>query len=109
MANDSTIRSSVLWLAVILVAVGIWTRSWKKTMVTYALGMFGIGGVLLPDRDFFDRDFSRWPFPVTVEEKAALLAQRSASRRFRIYPMRVIAYTTIYSFALYKWWMFVTN
>ncbi|XVE55501.1 hypothetical protein DITRI_Ditri03aG0163700 [Diplodiscus trichospermus] len=77
MASDAALRSAVVWLAVIIVLVGIFTLSLKKMMITYAFGMVGIAGILLPDWDFFDRDFSRWCYPVTAEERASLLAQRS--------------------------------
>ncbi|KAK6246051.1 hypothetical protein QUC31_000821 [Theobroma cacao] len=110
MANDVALRSAIVWLAVIIVLVGVRTLSLKKMMITYAFGMVGIAGILLPDWDFFDRDFSRWCYPVTAEERAALLARRSGLiKRCRIYPMRVIIYTTIYGFGLYKWWTFISS
>ncbi|XVF39515.1 hypothetical protein PTKIN_Ptkin01aG0040900 [Pterospermum kingtungense] len=110
MANDAALRSAIVWLAVMIVFVGIFTFSLKKMMITYAFGMVGIAGVLLPDWDFFDRDFSRWFYPVTAEERATLdLARRSGLKRYRIYPMRVIIYTTIYGFGLYKWWTFISS
>ncbi|XVE95306.1 hypothetical protein REPUB_Repub02eG0085000 [Reevesia pubescens] len=109
MANDAALRPAIVWLAVIIVVVGIFTLSLKKMIITYAFGMFGIAGILLPDWDFFDRDFSRWCDPVTAEERAALLATRSGLKRYRIYPMRVIIYTTIYGFGLHKWWTFLSS
>lgn len=77
--NDGGLRSSLIWLAVVMVMVGICTQSWKKIMVTYVVGILGIAGLLLPDWDFFDRDFSRWTCPVTAEERASILAQRQTS------------------------------
>ncbi|KAB2031101.1 hypothetical protein ERO13_D05G268700v2 [Gossypium hirsutum] len=109
MANDGALRLAIVWLSVIMVLVGVFTFSLKKIMVTYAFGMLGISGILLPDRDFFDREFSRWPYPVTADERAALQARRSGFKRYRIYPMRVIIYTTIYSIGLYKWWILVSS
>ncbi|XP_022752979.1 signal peptidase complex-like protein DTM1 [Durio zibethinus] len=109
MANDAALRSAIVWIAVIIALVGIFTLSLKKMMITYAFGMVGIAGILLPDWDYFDRDFSRWCYPVTAEERAALLARRSGFKRYRIYPMRVIIYTTIYGFGLYKWWTFISS
>ncbi|OMO94329.1 Microsomal signal peptidase 12kDa subunit [Corchorus olitorius] len=110
MGKDAALRSAIVWLAGILVLVGICTLSLKKMMITYAFGMLGIAGILLPDWDFFDRDFSRWCYPITAEERAALLARRSGFfKRYRLYPMRVIIYTTIYGFGLYKWWNFVSS
>ncbi|KAG8493587.1 hypothetical protein CXB51_011722 [Gossypium anomalum] len=81
MANDGALRSAIVWLSVIMVLVGLFTFSLKKIMVTYAFGMLGISGILLPDWDFFDRDFSRWPYPVTADERAALQARRSGFKR----------------------------
>ncbi|KAJ8747423.1 hypothetical protein K2173_001001 [Erythroxylum novogranatense] len=107
MANDSALRNSLVWLAAVVFTVFICTHSFKKMVVTYILGVLGIAGILLPDWDFFDRDYSRWFYPVTEEEKLAL-AQRSGFRN-RISPLRVVVYTTIYSYALYKWWIFITS
>ncbi|GLT31140.1 hypothetical protein SLA2020_059000 [Shorea laevis] len=111
MAEDAALRSSTVCLAVIMVIVGIWTLSLKKMMVTYMFGMLGIAGLLLPDWDFFDRDYSRWCYPVTTEERdrLAALAQRSRLRRYRIYPVRVVVYTTIYAYGLYKWWELLSS
>ncbi|KAG6786278.1 hypothetical protein POTOM_007876 [Populus tomentosa] len=59
-----------------MVVVGIWTLSFKKVLVTYVLGVLGIAGVLLPDWDYFDRDYSRW-FSFVSEQDRLALAQRS--------------------------------
>ncbi|KAJ1386839.1 Microsomal signal peptidase 12kDa subunit [Sesbania bispinosa] len=111
MANDAALRTSLLWLAAIILAVGICTHSFKKMMVTYVLGILGISAVLLPDWDYFNRDFSRWPYPVTVQEReaAASLAQGSGFLRFAISPLRVIAYGMVYGYAIYKWWKYVSG
>lgn len=61
--------------------VGLTTRSFKKMMVTYVVGMLGIAGVLLPDWAYFDRDFSRWGSAVTGEERASHIAQSSGLKR----------------------------
>ena len=71
----------MMWLAVVMVVVGIWTLSFKKVIVTSVLGVLGIAGLLLPDWDYFDRDYSRWFSPVSEQDKAAL-AQRSGFRLF---------------------------
>ncbi|XWS23891.1 hypothetical protein CRYUN_Cryun28dG0054500 [Craigia yunnanensis] len=109
MANDAALRSAIVGLAVIIVLVGIFTLSLKKMVITYAFGMVGIAGKLLPDWDFFDCEYSRWCYPVTAEERAALLARRCGLKRYRIYTMRVIIYTTIYGFGLFKWWTFISS
>jgi uncharacterized membrane protein len=79
MANDAALRTSLVWLAVVMVVVGIWTLSFKKVIVTYVLGVLGIAGVLLPDWDYFDRDYSRWFSFVSEQDKLAL-ALRSGFR-----------------------------
>ncbi|XP_022772298.1 signal peptidase complex-like protein DTM1 [Durio zibethinus] len=109
MANDAALRSTIVSLAVIIVLVGICTLSLKKMIITYAFGMVGISGILLPDWDYFDRDFSRWYYPATAEERAGLPARRTGLKRYRIYSMRVIIYTPIYGFGLYKWWTFILS
>jgi len=70
MPNDAVLRTCLLWLAAVILAVGIFTHSFKKMMVTYVFGVLGIAAVLLPDWDYFNRDFSRWTYPVTAEERA---------------------------------------
>ncbi|CAK7347142.1 unnamed protein product [Dovyalis caffra] len=107
MANDAALRTLLVWLAAVMVVVGIWTLSFKKVIVTYVVGVLGIAGVILPDWDYFDRDYSRWFSPVSEQDKLAL-AQRSGFRN-RIFPLRLVGYTTIYSYALYKWWMFISK
>ena len=81
MANDAVLRSSLIWLAAIIVVVGINTQSFKKMMGTYLVGVLGIAGVLLPDWGYFSRDFSRWTSPVTAEERASQIAKGSESKR----------------------------
>ncbi|XP_004500625.1 signal peptidase complex-like protein DTM1 [Cicer arietinum] len=110
MANDATLRTSLLWLAAIILAIGICTHSFKKMMATYVLGLVGISGVLLPDWDYFNRHFSRWPYPVTVEERsAASLSHGSGFLRFACSPVRVIAYSVVYGYGIYKWWEYVAS
>lgn len=77
MANDAALKTSLLWLAAVILAVGICTHSFKKMMVTYVFGLVSISAVLLPDWDYFNRDFSRWPYPVTAEERTESLSEGS--------------------------------
>uniref|UniRef100_A0A1J3DZE9 Signal peptidase complex-like protein DTM1 n=1 Tax=Noccaea caerulescens TaxID=107243 RepID=A0A1J3DZE9_NOCCA len=109
MRNVATLRSSMVCLAVVMVVVWLWTQSLKKTVVTYAVGVSLIGGILLPDWDFFDRSFSRWGYPVTAEERAAAFSRKSPPSRFRVYPTRIIGYGTVYGYAMYRWWVYVSN
>ncbi|KAI5597798.1 hypothetical protein POPTR_002G096700v4 [Populus trichocarpa] len=107
MANDAALRTSLVWLAVVMVVVGIWTLSFKKVIVTYVLGVLGIAGVLLPDWDYFDRDYSRWFSFVSEQDKLAL-ALRSGFRLW-ISPLRLVVYTAVYGYALYRWWLFISE
>ncbi|KAB2617108.1 signal peptidase complex subunit 1 [Pyrus ussuriensis x Pyrus communis] len=110
MANDAVFRSSLVWLAVVIVVVGLCTQSLKKMMLTYVVGVLGIAALLLPDWVYFDRDCSRWTSPVSFEERASEIAQRSGLiTRFKKYPLRLVAYATVYGFALYKWWVFISS
>ncbi|EEF48503.1 signal peptidase complex-like protein DTM1 [Ricinus communis] len=105
--NDAAMRTCLVWLAAVMVVIEIWTQSLKKVMVTYVIGVVGIAGVLLPDWDYFDRDYSRWCSPITEEEKAAL-ALRSGFRN-RISTLRLVAYSAVYGYALYKWWIYISH
>ncbi|XP_022981833.1 signal peptidase complex-like protein DTM1 isoform X1 [Cucurbita maxima] len=110
MAEDAALKSSLVFLAATVVLVGISTHSFKKMAVTYLVGVFAIAGILLPDWCFFDRDFSRWISPVTEEERESYrISTASRNPRFRIYPIRLAVYATVYSAALYKWWKFVST
>ncbi|WKA09577.1 hypothetical protein VitviT2T_027208 [Vitis vinifera] len=109
MADDALLRSSLIWLAAVIVLVGLHTHSFKKMMVTYLMGLFAIAGILLPHWDFFDRPFSQWLSPFSVDAMDSNPPHRSTSKRFRIYPLRLVIYAAVYGFSVYKWWMFVSN
>ncbi|XP_058787714.1 signal peptidase complex-like protein DTM1 [Vicia villosa] len=110
MANDAALRACLLWLAVVILAVGICTHSFKKMLTTYVLGLVGISCLLLPDWDYFNRDISRWPYPVTVEERTeAAFLYGSGFSRFTKSPLRVITYSLIYGYAICKWWEYVSG
>ncbi|BAT78517.1 signal peptidase complex-like protein DTM1 [Vigna umbellata] len=110
MPNDAVLRTCLLWLAAVILAVGLFTHSFKKMMVTYVFGVLGIAAVLLPDWDYFNRDFSRWTYPVTAEERAnSPHAQGSGFLRFAHSPLRVIVYSVVYGCAMYKWWEYVSS
>ncbi|PIA52150.1 hypothetical protein AQUCO_01000197v1 [Aquilegia coerulea] len=106
MANDAVLRTCLVCLGALVLVIGLYTYSFKKMFATYVYGILGIAGILLPDWEFFDRDFSQWVYPMSADTDST---QPPRSKRFRIYPMRVILYTMIYSFGLYKWWMYVFN
>ena len=75
--EDGALKTCLLWLAAIIVVVGLYTHSSQKMLVTYVVGVVGIAGVLLPDWDYFNRHFSRWPYPVTADERASLHPHQS--------------------------------
>ncbi|KAK1405682.1 signal peptidase complex-like protein DTM1 [Heracleum sosnowskyi] len=107
MANDAVFRSSLIWLAVVIVGVGIYTQSLKKMMATYVFGMLALCGILLPDWDYFDRPISQWCSPITLNKSDSTTAP--STTRFKLYPIRLLIYTIIYIYGFYKWWMFISN
>ncbi|KAK8971164.1 hypothetical protein KSP40_PGU020338 [Platanthera guangdongensis] len=112
MDNDAALRSCLVSLAAVMAAVGLCSFSLKKVLATYAYGILGIAGILLPDWEFFDRDFSQWFTPMTVPPGPAVLYNNCmifGGGRFKFYPMRVAMLAAIYSFGVYKWWMFVSS
>ncbi|KAA8538088.1 hypothetical protein F0562_027696 [Nyssa sinensis] len=109
MANDAAFRSSMVWLAAIVLLIGLYTQSFKKMLGTYLFGILAIAGVLLPDWEFFDRDVSHWCSPLYVDDMASLSAHKSTPTRFRFYPVRLVVYSAVYGFALYKWCIFISN
>ncbi|KAK3033906.1 hypothetical protein RJ639_033541 [Escallonia herrerae] len=113
MADDVAFRSCLVWLAAVVVFVGLYTQSFKKMLATYLFGIFAIGGVLLPDWDFFDRRVSQWCTPVSVDHDMDAGSHSAhfptMPARFRIYPVRMVIYVVVYGFGLYKWWMYISN
>ncbi|KAF8377306.1 hypothetical protein HHK36_030681 [Tetracentron sinense] len=109
MANDAILRYSLVCLGAIVLLIGVYTHSFKKMIFTYLFGLFAIAGLLLPDWEFFDRDFSHWFSPMSADDRGANSSHRSRSSRFRIYPLRLVLYATVYGIGLYKWWMFISN
>ncbi|CAL9082012.1 unnamed protein product [Musa textilis] len=108
MGREEALQKSLVVLAALMAVVGIWTFSLKKMLATYAFGILGIAGILLPDWEYFDRDFSQWFTPMPARRTPA--ADRApGSWRFKLYPLRVAMITLIYSFGLYKWWMLVSS
>ncbi|KVH00720.1 signal peptidase complex-like protein DTM1 [Cynara cardunculus var. scolymus] len=111
MADDAALRKSLICLAAIMVVIGVYTYSLKKIMATYLFGMFAIGGIVLPDWEFFDRPVSEWISPMTVPYLPPLHPPYSppSSSRFRLYPLRTILYTMVYGYGFYKWWMYIST
>ncbi|XP_058096819.1 signal peptidase complex-like protein DTM1 isoform X4 [Magnolia sinica] len=106
MADDSVLRYSLVLLGAVVLGIGMCTLSFTKMIATYVFGLLAISGLVLPDWEFFDRDFYQWLSPMPARDPSTP-AYRPA--RFRIYPMRLVLFTTVYGFGLYKWWNFITN
>ena len=78
MGRDELLRRSPVALAAAVVVTGVATASVRKAVATYVFGILAIAGVLLPDWEFFDRDFSLWltPMPASRRTAAAAAAER---------------------------------
>ncbi|KAG2646896.1 hypothetical protein PVAP13_2KG547100, partial [Panicum virgatum] len=78
MGRDELLRRSLVALAAAVVVTGLATASLRKAAATYGFGILAIAGVLLPDWEFFDRDFSQWltPMPASRRTAAAAAAER---------------------------------
>ncbi|KAL2468100.1 peptidase [Forsythia ovata] len=111
MKDDVVFRSSMIWLAAIILLMGLYTQSLQKMVATYFFGMFVICGVLLPDWEFFSRSVYQWCTPVTILDVGSQSTDQkpSSPTRFKIYPVRLVVYTSVYGFAFYKWWKFISN
>lgn len=83
MANDAVLRSCLLFVGAVVLLVGIYTFSFKKMIATYIFGLFAIAGLVLPDWEFFDRDFSQWFTPMPAH--SANSAPKSQSTRSKYY------------------------
>uniref|UniRef100_A0A0D9X1M8 Signal peptidase complex-like protein DTM1 n=1 Tax=Leersia perrieri TaxID=77586 RepID=A0A0D9X1M8_9ORYZ len=109
MGRDEMLRRSLVALAAAVVVTGVVTASVRKAAATYGFGILAIAGVLLPDWEFFDRDYSQWLTPMPASRRTA--AEAAAARehdvwKFKPYPLRMAVLTMIYGFGLYKWWMY---
>ena len=112
LGRDELLRRSLVTLAAAVVVTGVATASVRKALATYIFGILAIAGVLLPDWEFFDRDFSQWltPMPASRRTAAAAAAEREHDIwRFKPYPLRMAVLATIYGFGLYKWWTYVSH
>ncbi|KAG8079685.1 hypothetical protein GUJ93_ZPchr0007g4456 [Zizania palustris] len=78
MGRDKLLQRSLVALAGVVVITGVVTASLWKAAVTYGFGILAIAGVLLPDWEFFDRDYSQWitPMPASRRTAAAAAADR---------------------------------
>ncbi|KAJ4793633.1 Signal peptidase complex-like protein DTM1 [Rhynchospora pubera] len=108
MGRDEALQRSLVGLAVVMVLVGIATLSFKKVLATYAFGLFAVAGILLPDWEFFDRDFSQWFTPMPATRSAA--ADRADDTwKFKFYPLRIAVLSTVYGVGFYKWWTYISS
>lgn len=67
MGGDGVLRTCLVTLGALVLLVGVVTFSFKKMMATYVFGLLGIAGLLLPDWEFFDRDYSEWGSPMSLD------------------------------------------
>ncbi|KAJ0960966.1 hypothetical protein J5N97_016971 [Dioscorea zingiberensis] len=108
MGRDEALRRSLVALGMAVFVVGIITFSFRKMVITYGFGIAGIGLILLPDWEFFDRDFSQWFTPMPGQRRVG--SDRAPDTgRFRLYPLRVFLLAVIYCIGLYKWWMIISS
>ncbi|KAL5982195.1 hypothetical protein ACLOJK_016265 [Asimina triloba] len=75
MAGETVLRYSLVFLGALVLGIGIYTMSFKKMIATYVFGLLAISGVLLPDWEFFDRDFSKWLTPMPARDRSAPASQ----------------------------------
>ncbi|KAJ8490875.1 hypothetical protein OPV22_012596 [Ensete ventricosum] len=112
MSLDAALQRGMVVLVAAVVVVGVCTFSLEKMLATYAVGIVGIAGILLPDWEFFHQDFPQWFAFMRARRATAVAADACgspASWRFRLYPLSSALITLIYGFGLYQWWMFVSN
>ncbi|MQL80061.1 hypothetical protein Taro_012499 [Colocasia esculenta] len=109
MGRETVLRRSLVCLGAAVCLVGLSTFSFKKMIATYAFGILAICGVVLPDWEFFDRDFSEWFSPMPADRPSAGAAAVPDDIRFKFYPLRVALFVAVYSFGLYKWWSFISS
>jgi hypothetical protein len=78
MGRDELLRRSLVALAAAVAVTAVATASLRKALATYGFGVLAVAGVLLPDWEFFDRDFSQWltPMPASRRTAAAAAADR---------------------------------
>ncbi|KAL3619698.1 hypothetical protein CASFOL_034610 [Castilleja foliolosa] len=101
MVNELVFRMSLLTLAATMALIGLYTQSLRQMAGTYLFGMLAIGGLVLPDWEFFDRPVSHW-CTVVVNRPSP-----STPTRLKLYPVRLLIYTTVYGFGFYNWLKFI--
>ncbi|KAL7127756.1 hypothetical protein ABFS83_14G272700 [Erythranthe nasuta] len=106
MGNDAVLRICLIWLAAIMVLTGMYTQSLKKTAATYLFGMLAIGGVVLPDWNFFDRPLSHWCTLVSAGNDDDNGPTQS---RMKLYPVRIVIYTAVYGFGFREWLNYIRS
>ncbi|CAA7401677.1 unnamed protein product [Spirodela intermedia] len=109
MRREEVLRTSLVSLGAAVFLVGLCTFSFKKMIATYIFGILAVCGILLPDWEFFDRDFSQWFTPMPADCHTGAAGPFDQTSRFRFYPLRVALLAAVYSFGLYKWWVFMSS
>ncbi|XP_078444169.1 peptidase [Wolffia australiana] len=109
MGREDVLRTCLVSLGAAVLAVGFFTFSVKKMIATYIFGILGISGIMLPDWEYFDRDFSQWLTPMPADSHSGPVGAFDQSSRFKFHPLRVTMLTAVYSFGIYKWWGYMAS
>ncbi|XP_009413547.2 signal peptidase complex-like protein DTM1 isoform X1 [Musa acuminata AAA Group] len=107
MRLDAALQKGMVVIVAAVVVVGVCTFSLEKMLATYAVGIVGIAGILLPDWEFFHQDFPQWF--AFMRARRATAGRCPASWRFRLYRLSSALITLIYAVGLFRWWMFVSS
>ncbi|XP_065018057.1 signal peptidase complex-like protein DTM1 isoform X2 [Musa acuminata AAA Group] len=88
MRLDAALQKGMVVIVAAVVVVGVCTFSLEKMLATYAVGIVGIAGILLPDWEFFHQDFPQWFAFMRARRATAVAAAAGrcpASWRFSSY------------------------
>ncbi|GLJ11879.1 hypothetical protein SUGI_0179140 [Cryptomeria japonica] len=115
---EQSLQYSLIISALAAVLWGYYTWSFKKMVVTYAMGVLCTLVVIIPDWTFFARHPSEWGFPMPSDKQSAI-AQKARfhalnhslkyAQRFNFYPIRFIGFTLSYGYIIYSTWKYMTT
>lgn len=87
MGREEVLRRSLVSLGAAVFLVGLCTFSFKKMVATYIFGILAVCGILLPDWEFFDRDFSQWFTPMPADSHTGPAGPFDQTSRFGTSPI----------------------